>query len=149
MLDLALEEVRVRDSGLGLVVLGEREHLVGHVEPVDDARRPDAPRGEEDVDAATRAEVEHRVALAQLGDGRRIAAAEACRRCRAGERRPLVGVVQRLTPQRVLVRVCAARAAPATAGSGGGDGECRLGVACPDFLAECFCFRGHVLSSHR
>ena len=116
LLDLAAQEVRVRDAGLGLVVLGEREHLVGHVEAVDDSGRPDATGREQHVDAAAGAEVEHRLALAELCDGGRVAAAEACSRRRARECCALLRVVQRLAEQRALALRRAARAAAAAAG---------------------------------
>ena len=40
------------ESALALVLLGDREHLVGHVEAVGLAGRPDPPRGQQHVDAA-------------------------------------------------------------------------------------------------
>ena len=43
-----------------LVLVREREHLVGHVEAVRLPGRPDAPRRQQHVDAAAGAEVEHR-----------------------------------------------------------------------------------------
>ncbi len=52
------------------------EHLVGHVQAVGDPARTDPPGGEQDVDAAAGAEVEHRLALMQFGDRQRVAAAE-------------------------------------------------------------------------
>ena len=71
-----LQEVDVRDIRLARVPLREREHLVGHVEPVHGAGGP-TRRPREHVDAAARAEVEHRLALVQLGDRDRVPAAEA------------------------------------------------------------------------
>ena len=62
-LDVALEPVHVLDAGLGLVGAREGEHLVGHVEPVGGAGGPDAPGGEQDVDPAAGAEVEHSLAF--------------------------------------------------------------------------------------
>ncbi len=55
------------------------QHLVGHVDAVREAGLADPPGGEEYVDAAARAEVEHPLALLQLRDGGRVAAAEAGR----------------------------------------------------------------------
>ena len=52
------------------------EHLVGHVEPVGDAGGADAAGGEQHVDAAAGAEVEHGLALVQVGHRGRDAAAE-------------------------------------------------------------------------
>ena len=63
-------------AGLALVLVGEREHLVGHVEAVGFAGRSDALRGEQHVDAAARSEVEHRLAFVELRERGRVAAAE-------------------------------------------------------------------------
>ena len=76
LLDDALEEVDVRQARLGGVLLRQREHLVGHVEPVGGAGRPDAPGREDHVDASTGAEIEHDLTFAQVGDRGRVAAAE-------------------------------------------------------------------------
>ena len=57
------------------------EHVVGHVEAVRLARRTNALGGEQDVDAAARAEVEHRLAFAQVGERRGVAAAERRKQC--------------------------------------------------------------------
>ena len=73
---VALEELDVRGAGLGRVPLGEREHLVGHVEADGAAGRPDALRRQEHVDAAARTEVEDALAFVELGDRDRVAAAE-------------------------------------------------------------------------
>ena len=56
--------------------LGEGEHLVGHVDPERATGRPDPLGGQEDVDAATGAEVEDALARVEVGDGGRVAAAE-------------------------------------------------------------------------
>ena len=55
---------------------GQGEHLVGHVQPVGLAGGADAAGGEQDVDAAAGAEVEHAFAFVEVGDGERVAAAE-------------------------------------------------------------------------
>ena len=62
VLDLALEELDVLHAGFALVLAGQRQHLVGHVEAVSLAGRADAARREQHVDAAARAEIEHRLA---------------------------------------------------------------------------------------
>ena len=59
VLDLALQEFDVVDAGLALVLVGEGQHFVGHVETVGLAGGPDAPRREQDVDAAAGAEIQH------------------------------------------------------------------------------------------
>jgi hypothetical protein len=75
-LDVAFEPVDVGQARPGLVGAGEVEHLVGHVEAVGGAGGGDATGGEQDVDAAPGAEVEHGHAVAQLGHRGRVAAAE-------------------------------------------------------------------------
>ena len=75
-LDVAAQELDVRRAGLRLVLVGEREHLVRHVEAVRLARRADALGGEQHVDAAARSEIEHDLAGTKLRERRRIAAAE-------------------------------------------------------------------------
>ena len=52
------------DAGLALIFAGEGEHVVGHVEAVGLAGGADAPRGEQHIDAAAGAEVEHGLARA-------------------------------------------------------------------------------------
>ena len=85
VLDAAVEELDVGGAGLGGVAAGEVEHLVGHVEPVGEAGRADPLGGQQHVDAAARAEVEHGLAGVEVGDGGRVAAAEAGQRGRVGE----------------------------------------------------------------
>ena len=135
-LDHALEEDRVPDPRLGGVPLRQREHLVGHIEPVGASGRADALGGEDHVDPAARAEVEHGLALAEVRDRGRIAAAQARERGGLWELAPLVGLVQRLAEARSAV-VGAAGAAPATgAGLTARDGDGRLGVAAAHFLSQ-------------
>ena len=62
----------------------EREHLVGHVQPVRDAGRGDAAGGQQHVDAAAGAEVEHALAGLELDHRERVATAE--RRAQRGVR---------------------------------------------------------------
>ena len=73
---MALEELDVGGAGLGGVALREGQHLVGHVEAERPTGRADALRGEQDIDATAGPEVEHALALVQVGDGRRVATAE-------------------------------------------------------------------------
>ena len=94
-LDVALEPVHVAHAGLGLVGAGQLEHLVGHVQAVGGAGRADAARGEQHVDAAARAEVEHRLALLELGDRERVAAAQRGQQRGVGQLAAFVGRVQR------------------------------------------------------
>ena len=76
VLDLAFEELDILGVRLGRVVAGQGEHLVGHVEAVGPSAGAHSSCGQQDVDPAARSEVEDRLALVQLGHGRRIAAAE-------------------------------------------------------------------------
>ena len=55
---------------------GEVEHLVGHVESDRSAGRSDAAGADEDVGAGAGPEVEHGLAVVQVGDRGRHAAAE-------------------------------------------------------------------------
>ena len=94
-------------------VPGEGEHLVGHVQAVGGAGRPDALGGQDHVDAAAGAQVEHRLTLAQLRDRGRVAAAERCQHGGVGQLVALLGVIQRLAEiRRVILPVGAAAAAP-------------------------------------
>ena len=94
LLDVALEQLDVGHAGLGDVALGEGEHLVGHVEAEDAAGRADALGRQEHIDAAARAQVEHPLALVQLGHGDRVAAAERSHHGRVGQLVALEGAVQ-------------------------------------------------------
>src|SRR5204863_5592620 len=140
------QEMHVADAGVGGVLRCEREHLVGHVETVGDAGRPDALRREDHVDAAAGAEVQDGLALAQLGHGGRVAAAERGERRGLGQLAALLGVVERLAEhRRVTLSVGAAGATPAAAvGSVSfGDGAGRLGVAAAHLLAQLIGGRSH------
>src|SRR6266545_7201838 len=124
--------MHVADTGIDGVLARKREHLVSHVEPEGDPGRADALRRQDHVDA-TRAEVEHRLALAQLRHGSRVAAAKAGERRRLGQLAALLRVVERLTEHARVALIGAARPAPATALAdlSFGDSAGRLGVAAP------------------
>ena len=145
LLDHALQEVHVRHARLARVLLREREHLVGHVEPVGSAGRPDALGREDHVDPAARAEVEHGLALVQLGDRGRVAAAERRQHRRIGELAALLGVVERLAElRRVALAVSAARTAAAAATAGAlGDRARGLRVAAAHLFAQLIRSRRH------
>ena len=64
--------------------LRQGEHLVGHVDAVGDAGRADALGREDHVEASARAEIEDDLALPKVGDGGRVAAAEAREGGRSG-----------------------------------------------------------------
>ena len=89
VLDVALDELDVLDAGLGGVGAREVEHLVGHVQADGLAGRADAAGADEHVGAGARAEVEHGLALVQVGDrGRHAAAQRGLDRRLAARRRP-------------------------------------------------------------
>ena len=93
-LDLALEELDVVGAGLGGVAPGQAEHLVGHVQAKGAPGCADTLGREEDVDAAARSQVEHPLALVQVRDGDRVAAAERRHDGRVRQLIPLQGGVQ-------------------------------------------------------
>src|SRR6185503_6382233 len=121
VLDLALEELDVRDAGVGLVPARELEHLVGHVQAVGFAGRADAPGREQHVDTAAGPEVEHGLAGAELGERRRVAAAQGGANGVLGQTTRLGGVVEirrdRVAARR-LARAAAAGAARAASAAG-------------------------------
>ena len=75
-LDVALQELHVRDACLGDVARRQGQHLVGHVQAEDATRGSDATRRQEHVDAAAGAQVEDPLALVQVGHGDGVAAAQ-------------------------------------------------------------------------
>ena len=107
---------------------GEVEHLVGHVQPVGEPARPDAAGREEHVEAGAGTEVEHGLALEEVGDRERVAAAEAgrARTPGVGELSGVVGVAAHAG----RVGLGAAR------GQAGADLAGRGGVAGADPLAR-------------
>ena len=125
-LDVALQELDVRGPGLGGVRLGEREHLVGHVDPEGPAGRPDPLGRQEDIDPTAGAEVEDPLARMQVGDRGRVAAAE---------RRQDRGVGQLVAlERRVQVRPDGLGIAATRGALGGADRG--VGVVLPDGLVD-------------
>ena len=94
VLDLALQELDVLDARLPLVLARQGQHLVGHVEAVGLAAGRNPPGRQQHVDAAAAAQVQHRLARLQLGQGRRIAAAQRSQHRRLGQFALLLLVVQ-------------------------------------------------------
>ena len=91
VLDVALEELDVLDAGLALRSARASASISSVMSrPIGPAGRADAAGGEQHVDAAARAEVEHGLALVQLGDRGRVAAAE------RGQRRRVSGSSSRV-----------------------------------------------------
>jgi hypothetical protein len=145
-LDVALEEVDVGGgAGLGGVVAGQGEHLLGHVQPVGLAGRADPLGGQEHVDAAARPEVKDGLARGEVSHGGRVAAAQAGQQGGVGQLFAIQGGVQLGAEPGLLGggraaaaaavaaavgRLATAAVALASAGLGGGGR-----VAGPDLLA--------------
>src|SRR5712664_2679741 len=72
----AFQKFDVFDAGFFLVLAGEGEHFVGHVQAVGFAGRADAFCGKDDIDAAAGTEIEDDFAGLKLREGGWIAAAE-------------------------------------------------------------------------
>src|SRR3990170_2312607 len=85
VLDVALQELDVVGPGLGGVAPCELQHLVGHVQTERLPGRADPLRRQDHVDPAAGSEVEHGLALPELGHGRRVATPEARHDRRIGD----------------------------------------------------------------
>ena len=72
-----LQEFRVIRACLAGVGAGQLQHLLGHVQAVRLAARAYPTGGQQHVDAAARAQVQHCLPGAQFGGGYGVAAAEA------------------------------------------------------------------------
>ena len=77
VLDVAAPELDGGGAGEFGVAARESEHVLAGVDPVDAPGGADAAGGEQYVEAAAGAEVEHDVAFGEVGDGDGVAAAEA------------------------------------------------------------------------
>ena len=109
----------LRSASLGRIRPGQGKHLVGHVDPVREAGRPDPAGRQQHVDAPARAEVEHFLAGLEISDHHRVAAAQT-RGDRLGRQFALlVGAVETSAKGGIDL------AAPATARRVGG---CRVGT---------------------
>jgi hypothetical protein len=84
-LDLAFEKLDIFDAGFLLVLSGERQHVVGHIEAVSLAGWADPPRRKKNIDAAARAKIKDDLARLQLGQRRGIAAAKRGKHRRFGQ----------------------------------------------------------------
>jgi hypothetical protein len=115
---VALHELDIVRAGRGRVAAREGQHLLGHVQPDDAPAWPDPAGGDEHVRARARAEVQHRLALVQVGDGGRDAAAERGLD-RAGGHRRLLRAVQRVA-EHLLGRRVGERRRVRPAGTAGG-----------------------------
>lgn len=74
--DGAFQKRGVLNARACAVGLGDRKHLVGHVDSERASRCPDRTRRDQDFDARTAAEVEHRLARLELREFDRTATAE-------------------------------------------------------------------------
>src|SRR5205807_4829136 len=79
-LDRSLQEGRVGDPRPGLVLAGDREHLVGHVDAVRVTVGSDTAGGKEHVQPRATPQVKHVLAAFQVGKEGWIAAAKTRRR---------------------------------------------------------------------
>ncbi len=94
VLDFALQELDVLRPRLPLILARQGQHLVRHVQTVGLARRTHAPRRQQHVDAAARAQVQHHLAGLQLGQRRWIAAAQRRQRRLFRQQPPLLVAVE-------------------------------------------------------
>src|SRR5258708_24253862 len=108
MLDFTTQEFDVVHSGPSFVFVGKGQHFVRHVEAVGLASRTDAPGGEQNVNAATGAEIEDCLSSFEFGQRGRVAAAE------RGQQRFL----RNLTGLRRMVKIGSDRIAELPRGSG-------------------------------
>jgi len=119
-LDLALEKLDVGRARLALIVAGQRQHLVGHVEAIGLALRADAARDSSTSMPPPEAEIEHGFARLQLGERGRVAAAERGEHGRFGQGAGLALAVKlggdRVVAGKVGARSAARSAADATRG---------------------------------
>jgi hypothetical protein len=125
---------------------GELEHLVGHVQSDRLARLADALGGDQDVCSGAGPEVEDGLALVQVGDSGRDAAAERGADCGVGRALGVGAVVEGVAEDLVagLVGQLHARAAAGRpCGFVGGKARGRGGVALSDLLAD-LCLRALV-----
>ena len=116
--DFAFEKLDVFHSGLALVFAGQGQHFVGHIEAVGFAGRADAPGGEQHVDAAAGAEIEHGFAGIELGQRGGIAAAERSQHRFFGNLAGLRGIIE-IRGDRIAAAIERGRGAAAGASAGG------------------------------
>src|SRR5256885_285296 len=149
LLDGSLHELDVLQPRTHPVVARELEHLVSHVETVRLAARTDPPGGQQNVDPSSRAEIEHRFAFVELGDGRGVAASERREFGSVGQRLALLARVE-LGAERVTLAGVRNVRATSTGGIRGaaatrpprGHRSRGFGVAFADRLADVLGRRG-------
>ena len=131
VLDLALQERHVLEAALALVLLGDGEHLVGHVEAERSSGGSDAARGQQHVDAAAGAQVEDGFTRLQLGECGRIAAPERGLEREIGDFALLARIVE-VRGDRIAAGLERGRAAATRAPRAGLGAQRRLAVLFPD-----------------
>jgi len=125
VLDFAFEELDVGDAGLALILAGEGEHVVGHVEAIGFPGWANAPCGEEHIDTAARAEIEHDFTRCELDQRGGIAAAERSKHCLLRDEPLFIGAVE---VGRDGVATAKRRIAASLYAAGSGDGSCGAAV---------------------
>ena len=94
MLDLAPQELDVLRARFALVLIGQRQHLVRHIETIGLAGGPDPLRRKQNIHAAARAEIEDHFPGIQFRQRRWISATERGEQGLLGNLSRLGGVVQ-------------------------------------------------------
>ena len=101
---MAFHELHVRGACAVGILAREGEHLVGHVEADDAPRHANAPSADQYVRSGAGAEIDHGLALVEIGDRRRDATAE--RRGHGFARRARsLGAVERIAEDASSTRV--------------------------------------------
>src|SRR5262249_50722722 len=76
VLDFALKKLDISQAAFALILFGERQHLVSHVEAIRFPCRADTASGKQHINATARAEIEHDFARFQCGKGGWVAATQ-------------------------------------------------------------------------
>ncbi len=149
LLDYAPEQMHIRGAGLDKVAPGEREHLIDHVQAIDHPIDADPLRGKDQIDPATRPQIEHGLTLTQFRHRRRIATTK--RRKHRSFRQPtrLLSLIQRLAKHfSDLAVIDAARATATTTPLAVlADRESRVRIATADLLAKLVGTHTHLATS--
>src|SRR5699024_1354461 len=111
----SLEESDILGTGLGLVLFGDSEHLIEHINTIRVAGGANPPGTQQHINAAAAAEVEYNLTLVEFGKRSGVSTAERCVQCCERNHIGLIGRVQ-VTGDRVVV-LRAATIIHATAGT--------------------------------
>src|SRR6202023_3480652 len=74
--DFTFQEFNVCEAGFSFVFFGQAKHFIGHVQTISFSGGADTARGEENVDASARSQIENDFAGRELRESGGIAAAE-------------------------------------------------------------------------